>query len=334
VHSIERFLDAFDRFVSAIGSVGWTALGLALGFHLLNLVLRTRAWRNIVAAAYPGTRVRWRWTFGAYCAGVGVNGVVPARGGDVVKLFLLHTRVRGATYPTLASTLVAETLFDLVMGVSLLAWAWTLGVVPALPSLPDLPAFEWSWLAQNPTVTITVLAVVAAALALGLVWLDRRVRALWARLRQGLAILVTPKRYLESVVTLQALGWCCRVASAYYFLEAFHVPATFRNALLVIVVQAAATSLPLTPGGLGPKQALLVVLLAGEAARGTLLAFSVGMELAILAFNLALGLGCMAVMLKGFHFRQAIAEARAAQTSPPPDPAPGDPSGSSASIGS
>jgi uncharacterized membrane protein YbhN (UPF0104 family) len=332
VNSIQRFLDAFDRFVSAVGSVGWTALALALGFHLLNLLLRTRAWRNIVAAAYPDADVRWRWTFGAYCAGVGINGVAPARGGDVVKLFLLHGRVKGATYTTLASTLVAETLFDLVMGVSLLAWAWTLGVVPHLPDLPDLPAFEFSWLAGNPPVTIAVLAVVAAALALGLVWLNRRVRALWARLRQGLTILGTPKRYLASVVSLQALGWVFRVASAYYFLEAFHVPATLRNALLVIVVQAVATSLPLTPGGLGPKQALLVVLLAGEAARATLLAFSVGMELAILAFNLTLGLGCMAVMLKGFRFREAMAQARAAQGRPP-DPGPAGPAEPSASIG-
>ena len=37
------------------------------------------------------------------------------------------------------------------------------------------------------------------------------------------------------------------------------------------------------------------------------------MELAILAFNLTLGLGCMAVMLKGFRFREAMAQARAAQ---------------------
>jgi uncharacterized membrane protein YbhN (UPF0104 family) len=327
VNSFERYLDAFDRFVSAVGAVGFGALGLALGFHLLNLLLRSRAWRNILAAAYPRSRVRWRDTFGAYCAGVGINGVVPARGGDVVKLFLLHPRVRGATYPALASSLVAETLFDLVMGSSLLVWAWHLGAVPDLPDLPSLPAFEFSWLAEHPWITVSVLAALVALLTLGLFWLNRRVRALWARLRQGLAILRTPRRYLESVVSLQALGWGCRVASAYCFLAAFHIPATVENALLVLVVQAAATSLPLTPGGLGPKQALLVVVLAGAAQRADLLAFSVGMELAILGFNLVLGLTCMAVMLKGFRFRQAIAEARAASQ------AAGGPQEPSASIG-
>ena len=46
-----------------------------------------------------------------------------------------------------------------------------------------------------------------------------------------------------------------------------------------------------------------------------------------------LGLGCMAVMLKGFRFRQALAEARAAQAAAA-DPAHGGPGGPSASIGS
>ena len=38
-----------------------------------------------------------------------------------------------------------------------------------------------------------------------------------------------------------------------------------KNALLVLVVGSVATSLPLTPGGLGPKQALLVAVLASGA---------------------------------------------------------------------
>ena len=43
--------------------------------------------------------------FGAYVAGVGVNSVVPARGGDVVKLYLVKQRLRDASYATLAPTL-------------------------------------------------------------------------------------------------------------------------------------------------------------------------------------------------------------------------------------
>jgi uncharacterized protein (TIRG00374 family) len=305
--ALDNFLEALRTFVDALGSVDFAALGIALAFHLGNLLLRTRGWRTIVAASYPHQRVRWRWTFGAYCAGVGVNSIAPGRAGDAVKLLLLHRRVQGSTFPALASGLVAETLFDVVVGLSLLIWALQLGV---FPSLPDIPAFDLSWITAHPMVSGTIVIVAAGAAASALIIMGDRVRAFWARLRQGLAILKTPGRYFRSVVSYQAAGWGLRIGGAYFFLQAFHVPATLRNALLVLVVQGVATALPLTPGGLGPKQALLVVLLAGQAPRSDILAFSVGMEIAIVVFNVALGAVCVAVMLRRFRLRGALADVR------------------------
>jgi uncharacterized membrane protein YbhN (UPF0104 family) len=305
--SLRALAEAVEAFGERLASVhpGW--LALALGFHLLNLLLRTYAWRNIVAAAYPAARVRWRHTFGAYCAGVAVNGVVPARGGDAVKLLLLHRRVEGASYPTLASTLVAETVVDAAVGATLMLWAWREGLLP-LPDLPSLPAFEVSWVADHPV----VLAGAAVALVALVFILQGRVRAFWARVRQGLVILTQPVRYLRQVVVYQLLGWGCRLAGAWCFLEAFHVPPSLTAVVLVQVASSVATSMPATPGGLGPKQALLVVVLGDAAARADVLAFSVGMELSILVFNLVLGIVCMALMLGGLRFRRALREARRA----------------------
>ncbi|MGH3047186.1 MAG: UPF0104 family protein, partial [Gaiellaceae bacterium] len=76
---VRAFLDASQAFFRALAAVGWGALGLAVAFHVLRLALRVRAWQNILRAAYPGARVPYRKTFGAYVAGVGVNAVVPAR---------------------------------------------------------------------------------------------------------------------------------------------------------------------------------------------------------------------------------------------------------------
>src|SRR6185436_19155910 len=103
VHSL---LDAFDAFRDYVDAIAYEALGLALLCHAMKIVARTRSWRNIVGCAYPDTEVRWRTILGAYLAGVGVNAIVPARGGDVLKLFLVKRRVEGATYPTLAATLL------------------------------------------------------------------------------------------------------------------------------------------------------------------------------------------------------------------------------------
>ena len=60
---------------------------------------------------------------GAYVAGVGVNAIAPARAGDVVKLYLVRHRIAGSAYPTLASSLVVETLFDFVAAGSIFIWA-------------------------------------------------------------------------------------------------------------------------------------------------------------------------------------------------------------------
>ncbi|MCU0308209.1 MAG: flippase-like domain-containing protein [Thermoleophilia bacterium] len=307
--SLRSFWDAVQAFWDRLAAVHWLPLVAAVGLHVLNLALRSRAWRAILRAAFPGARVPWRVVFGAYVAGVGVNAIVPARAGDAVKVFLVHRRVEGAAYPTLVSSLLVETLFDLPMALLLVLWAWQAGVVPDV-SLPAVPAFEWSWIADHPMAWGTAIIVAAGVAAAALVVMGARVRAFWDRVGQGFAILRTPVRYLREVASWQALGWGCRVGAAYLFLDAFGVPATLENALVVLVVGSVATAMPLTPGGLGPKQALLVVVLGGQAASGAILAFSVGMEATVLVVNVALALVALVVMTGGFGFRHAIREAK------------------------
>ncbi len=304
--SWESFRQAYEALGERVAAIGWWALAAAVLCAIANSAVRTRAWRNILAAAYPHSVVRWWDTFRAYYAGVGINSVVPARVGDLVKLFLIKRRVRDSTYPALASSLLAESVFDALMATVLLIWAWQLGIVPELPSLPSLPAFEISWYADRPW----ILGAIVGVLLIALVYATIRVRSFWARVRQGLVILTMPGAYLRRVALLQAVGWALRVASAYWFLTAFNVPATLHNALLVQVASSVGTLLPATPGGLGPKQALIVILLAGTASRGDLLAFSVGIEAVMLVVNVVLGLLCMASMIGSLRMRDAVRTAR------------------------
>lgn len=308
MESLRGLWDAVDAFAASLASVSFGALFVAILFHVSNLVLRTRAWTTILHAAYPVKRIQWRDVFGAYCSGVGVNGVVPARGGDALKLFLVHSRIEGATYPTLGASLIAETIFDMAMGWLLLLWAWQIGIANGLPGAG---LFEFSWVTNHPQLVFTVLIILAGVAAALLILYGQRVRAFWGRVEQGLAILRDRRRYFRQVASLQATGWVCRLLSALFFLEAFHVDTTLRNGLLVLVVGSVATSLPLTPGGLGPKQALLVAVLGTSGTRTAVLALSVGMELSILVFNLALAVVCLRFMLRGMSLREAIRHARA-----------------------
>src|SRR2546423_14792509 len=96
------FFHAVELFFDHLAAVRWTALAIALGLHVAKLWFRAIAWRNILRAAYPGERIRLLRVFGAYIAGVGVNSVAPARGGDAVKLYLIRHRIERSRYPTLA----------------------------------------------------------------------------------------------------------------------------------------------------------------------------------------------------------------------------------------
>ena len=49
-------------------------------------------------------RFEWRNIWGAYVAAYGFNNVVPARGGDIMKLFLIHGSISGSTYPAVGSS--------------------------------------------------------------------------------------------------------------------------------------------------------------------------------------------------------------------------------------
>jgi hypothetical protein len=94
------------------------------------LVLRAVAWQTILRASYPDARPAFRSVLGAYVAGVAVNSVIPARSGDLVKLYLIRHRIPGSHYPTLAPTLAAETVFDFFVAGALMIWALAIGVLP------------------------------------------------------------------------------------------------------------------------------------------------------------------------------------------------------------
>ena len=112
--------------------------------------MRARASFNILRAAYPTERIRFQRIWGAYFAGYGFNAVIPARGGDVVRLFLTKNSVPNSSYPAVAATFVVELIFDVAMGSLILLFAFTQGVFPKPPDFAKLNAFDLSYLAQHP----------------------------------------------------------------------------------------------------------------------------------------------------------------------------------------
>jgi uncharacterized membrane protein YbhN (UPF0104 family) len=314
------FLHALRVFFDHLAAVHWELLGIALGLHLFRLFLRSIAWWTILRASYPRSRVLLRSVFGAYVAGVGVNSIAPARGGDLVKLYLVRHRIAESSYATLAPTLVVETIFDLVVGAALLAWAFSIGVLPTQEVYSRLPSVDWKFFLRHEQTTAIVLAVLAGAAVIAFVVFAEHGTEFRARVRQGFAIFGDLPRLVFGVIVPQAASWVLRIAALFFFLEAFDVHASVHNALLAQVVDSLATLFPATPGGAGTKQGLIVFLFADEAvSKSLLLAFSVGMNVALTVFNLVLGLTAIVLMARTLSWKRLRVQAREQATPSGPD---------------
>ena len=121
---------------------------------------RAWAWRNVLRAAYPADAIAFLPLSAAYLAGAGINAIVPAHAGDVTKVFLVKRQIPGSSYPAVTSSFLVQTVFDTSVGVLVLLYAISQGLLPPLPQIPDLPAFEISFWADHPK----TLAIVTGAL--------------------------------------------------------------------------------------------------------------------------------------------------------------------------
>lgn len=313
---MHAFFDAVAVFWDHLAAVRWEPLAIAVGCQYLRLVLRGLAWRNILAAAYPETRVRTLPVFGAYVAGVGVNAIAPARMGDLVKLYLVKHRIDGSTYPALASSLFTETLFDFVAAGAIFVWALTAGVVPSRRVIEHLPSVDWSWPLQHPKATVAIAIALLVLAVAGIVYARRRVESFRRDLGRGVAILHDRAAYFRKVVSLQALSWVVRLATIYWFLKAFRLTPSLHNALVVQTVDSLSTLMPVTPGGAGTKQGLTAYALRNEFSVSAVVSFSVGMNIAIVVANVLLGAVALLLMARTLRWRR-LAQAQKQEAAEP-----------------
>ncbi len=306
-----RFFDAVGSFFENLAAVHWGALVIGLAAFGIYLTLRSRAFFHVLRAAYPDEPFAWRRIWGAYVAAYGFNNVVPARGGDIIKLFLTKTSVPGSSYPAVGAAFLIEAGFDLTMGVFILAFAFSQGVFPKPPDFSKLGAFDLSFFASHPQFTLFALTALGILILVAFAVLSRRVRAFWARVRQGLTIAFDRPRYLREVFAVQFAGWLFRFTAFWFLLEAFNVGGSVHNVLLVLGVNAVAAIVPFTPGGAGVQQAFLVKVFAGSATGATVAAYSVGQQIAIALFSLGLGFAALLLVFKIRSFREVIAAGRA-----------------------
>jgi hypothetical protein len=290
-------------------------LGLGVVLYLAAQAVRPRGWHTILRAAFPeATDLRPRDVIRAYLAGAGVNAIVPARGGDVVKLALVRRRIAGARYSTLAATFIPETLFETAFGTALVAWALAMGFIPVPTTSGELPALDVSLVLRHPVLSggvVVVLAVVGR----------RLVRVLHGALRQGTVILCSPRRFVTGVASWQALARVIRLGSFAAFMAAFGLPVTPATVVLVMAAQGGGRILPLAPASAGLRLAMLSYGFVEVTGRpvdiAAITAFTFGVGAVMALSGLAVATVILAQEFGTLSPRRAIATARGR----PPEPA-------------
>jgi uncharacterized membrane protein YbhN (UPF0104 family) len=308
--SFRSFFDAIDKFFSSLGAVHWGPLVLGLLSYGVYLTIRSRASYHVLRAAYPTERFRWREIWGAFLAGYAVNAVFPARPGDVVRLFLTKTSIPNSSYAAVGAASISELIFDWSINLLILPYAFTQGVFPKPPDFADLNAFDLSYFAAHPQFTLFLLTAIGVAIIAGIALVSARVRAFWARVKQGLTILTDRRRYFREVWLVQLGAWFFRCATYYFMLEAFNVGGSVQNVLLVLGVLSVSAVVPFTPGGAGVQQALLVKVFATNATAATVAAYSVGQQVAIAAFTFAIGFAALFFVFRIRSFREVLERGR------------------------
>jgi uncharacterized membrane protein YbhN (UPF0104 family) len=294
--------DAFDR----VGDVDPRYLAVALGLQILILVFRSLAWRNVLVAAYPETRVPVFGLGCSYAAGVAMNGFVPARGGELAKVGLARTQIPGSTVPTIAASLSIATIFDAILGTILVVVLWTLGALPALPT-PSLGV--------GPA-PLALGALGAVVLGIGVVAFglrSARLRRVASDALRGFTVLRTPRRYLVTVVPLQLAAWACRIGVMLAVLSAYDIHASIETGVLLVLLGGVSTAVPV-PGGAGAQQLLSTYALQGTLTAAGAISFSLGMQATVTVINTTIGL--LATMIL-FRTLRPVAALRAARQGAP-----------------
>jgi uncharacterized membrane protein YbhN (UPF0104 family) len=301
---VVRVLDGIDAFLDQLTSVDPLPAFIAVLCQL----------------AYPHTRVPRLQILGAYLSGIGVNAIVPVRAGDAVRIVLAHRAVAGSSYTTIISSTLVLSIFDIAAASTLLLWAAiTLDELPGIGELPRLPSFDFAWLLDRPLAAELILAALLIGVGILAYWIHGHVIDFWDRVKQAFTVVRDPAQYLSSVAVWQAADWTLRLVTIWFMFDAFDIPQTIQNVLLVQVSSSLATLLPLTPGGLGTEQAFLLYVFGGVVPNSQLLAFSVGMRLLLLSTNVVAGFTAIALTLRTVRLshvlehRKALEQAKDAQ---------------------
>jgi len=271
------WLESLWDSVTAI-SIGYVILGCL--FQGAQTMLTALGWYGILRYAYPGG-VTYMAVLAAYAAGVALNNFVPANMGTFVTLLMYVAIVRGATFPGVLAGYMVQKIFYLVIGTFIYLYLFS----QVAGSFDFQFGNEWDALSSHVVLTLGIIAgaIVLVALLMRIFW--RWVKVMWAKAKEGAAILGDLGAYGKLVLLPQMGGYVAKVGVIVVFLAAYGIPVSFGSVMSVLGSNQLANLLSFTPGGVGVNQAFNTFALDSYTDSTTATAYSVGQQLITTAFN-------------------------------------------------
>jgi uncharacterized membrane protein YbhN (UPF0104 family) len=259
-------------------SIGYIVMGCL--FQGAQTMLTALGWYGILRYAYPGG-VEYMPVLAAYAAGVALNNFVPANMGTFVTLLMFVAIVQGSTFPGVLGGYVVQKVFYFVIGT--LIYVYLFAAVAG--------SFEFQFgnerdaIANHPVLVLGIAAgaIFLVVLLLRIFW--AWVKKMWARAKQGAAILGDAGAYVKLVLLPQMGGYAAKVLVIIVFLAAYGIPVTFGSVMSVLGSNQLANILSFTPGGIGVNQAFNSFALESYTDGTTATAYSLGQQLITTAFN-------------------------------------------------
>ncbi len=243
-------------------------------------VLTALGWYGILRYAYPGG-VTFMPVLASYAAGVALNNYVPANMGTFVTLLMFVAVVQGSTFPGVLAGYVVQKIFYLIIGTLIYVYLFS----QVAGSFEFQFGNERDALQNHPLLTLGIVAggIFLVVLLVRVFW--RWFKVMWAKAKQGAAILGDLGAYVKWVLLPQMGGYAAKVGVIMVFLAAYGIPVTFGSVMSVLGSNQLANLLSFTPGGVGVNQAFNTFALDSYTDPATATAYSTGQQLITTAFN-------------------------------------------------
>jgi len=180
-------------------SIGYLILGCI--FQAIQTTLTALGWYGILRYAYPGG-VTYMAVLASYAAGVALNNFLPANIGTFVTLLMYVAVVRGANFPGILAGYLVQKIFYLIIGTLIYIYLfWAIA-----GSFDFQFGNEVDLLSGHPLLIsgIVIGGIFLVTILVRVFW--HWVKGMWAKAKQGAAILGDLRAYLKWVLPPQLGG--------------------------------------------------------------------------------------------------------------------------------